>query len=139
MSLENISAQISSIHSQINGLNQSLQIKREQFNRLIKCEQEYHHMIGSLESNYSSIRQPELSGETWTGSNADEFRRIREQEIIQSFKDILDVQSNQIESRLSDKINQLRMEVGALESQISYQRSRLYNLQSERRTLIANG
>jgi hypothetical protein len=97
-----------------------LRMRKEQLQRLQKCEsslsiceQEFHYYK-------SIITEPALSGATWQGKSATKFDDIRHDEILNSFLDIENRQFTEVFSSLSVKMSQLEQEIRSIQQTISH-------------------
>ncbi|WP_228116298.1 YwqH-like family protein [Fictibacillus phosphorivorans] len=137
--MEQLSSEISSVHTAISHLNHAAMVKQEQLERLQRCESQLAPLEDDLQNYSRLIKKPELHSENWMGSNAQEFEGIREESMVTPFNELINIQYSQLKDSLSNKISELKSEIQSLQSQVSSQRARLSQLESQSKELAANG
>lgn len=133
MSLYSINLQIGRLQNSIYSLNQQLEQKRENLNRLEIVLPELMNGMEEYHQNTSLCTSPELSSNTWRGQLGTAFQNFRTGELVSSYRSISRIRLNRVITNLENEIEILKREIGDLRENISSQQGRLNNLYGQRR------
>ena len=103
----------------LSDLYEQLRVKQEQLNRLQVCEGKLQQNLLDFSDNYRLCQEPALTPETWAGERANEFEKIRENEIATSYGEIMGTQFSSVFNALSDKMTSLENEIIGLKAAIA--------------------
>ncbi|MGE6259914.1 YwqH-like family protein [Heyndrickxia sporothermodurans] len=106
-------------------LSERLRRKQEQLDRLQRCQRELTDCQREFFANERFCLSPELSAKTWHGRLAKEFDSIRQYGILIHFKDIENQQMIKTLSTLSQKIQEVNIEISSLEEAIRSETARM--------------
>lgn len=96
-----------------------LREKENEIIRLKKCEGVLSNHQEDFFSNERLVSEPDLTTSTWYGERSDQFRRIREYEMLESYRDIRIDQFETIFEMLDQKMQQTISELESIKAQIS--------------------
>ena len=96
-----------------------LRLKEEQLQRLQMCNGELKSCQQEFTHHERLVSEPELSTNTWNGTLAQTFDDRRATGMLTSYRDISTKQFNSAFTTLSDKIQQIQLEIISIKQTIA--------------------
>ncbi|RKQ34723.1 YwqH-like family protein [Oceanobacillus halophilus] len=128
-----INSQINSIHYSIHVMNQRLEQKRNDLQRLNTASTQLSNCKSEFINQKDLCLKPELMANSWHGQLANNFDTYRQSELQVSYLTLPNEQLANTISQLEDKISEIRAEIESLQSGIASHNSRLHSLYDQRR------